>query len=502
MHLLDWIVIILYAIGMLWIGWYFSRRTGTNDLYMLGGRTMKPWAVGLSLFATLFSTISYLAVPGEMSKYGPMYFIMLVAYPFIYLVIGWLLIPAIMKQKVNSAYELLDLKFGSSVRLLASVIFLLMRLMWMALIIYTIADRIVIPIMGWSPQAALKVSVVVGIITVIYTSMGGLQAVIWTDVIQTFILFAAAIFAIIVINFKLGSSLAWIPAQAPETWLKWELYNPTARVSAVSAVLAVFTYYVFTCGSDQVAIQRYLSTRNAAEARKSVLYNLVAGFFVIVFLCLLGLSLLAYFKANSNLLPAGQSVTSFADMLFAHFVALDMPAGGKGIVISGLLAAAMSSLASGINSSCLVVREDLIARFRKTKLQESQEVKLDKIFSFAIGIIAVLLSSLMGKVQGNLLEITSKTVNMPVAPLFVPFFMAFFVPRATGFGTFVGTIVSLLVAFTVSFSTELNAIGLTFITPLSFTWVSPAAFVAGVSVSYAVSFVCPRKAEKSDDRTT
>jgi len=493
LQLLDWIVIGFYAIGMLAVGWYFSRRTETNELYMLGGRTMKPWAVGMSLFATLLSTVSYLAVPGEMVKYGPMWFFSLFSYPFIYLVVGWLLIPVIMKQKVSSAYELLDLKLGSSVRILASILFLLMRLTWMALIMYTIADRIVIPIMGWSPEASLKISVVIGIVTVIYTSMGGLQAVIWTDVAQTFILFAAAIAAIILINFKLGSPLAWIPSHAPESWLKWELYDPTARVSAVSAFLSVFGWYVCTCGSDQLAIQRYLSTRNAKEARKSVLVNLITGVIVITFLCLIGLSLLAYFQANPGTVPQGQTISGFADKLFAHYIVTGMPAGVKGLIISGLLAAAMSSLASGINSSCLVIREDLIARVRKTKLSETQEVKLDKIFSFGIGFIIVLVSLFMGNVKGNLLEVGSKTVNMPVAPLFVPFFMTFFVPRATGFATFAGTIVSLVVAFTVSFSAELNAMGLTFIKPISFTWVLPTALIVGVVISCAISFIWPKK---------
>jgi len=109
---LDWIVIALYALGMLAVGWYYARRTSTTDDYLLGGRTMSPWKVGLSLFATLLSTLTYLALPGEMIKYGPMVLSQLVSMPFVALVVGWLLIPFIMRQRVTSAYEILESRFG------------------------------------------------------------------------------------------------------------------------------------------------------------------------------------------------------------------------------------------------------------------------------------------------------------------------------------------------------------------------------------------------------
>ena len=112
MQTLDWIVIGAYGVGMLLIGFYFSLRTKTSEDYMLGGRKMSSFMVGLSLFATLMSAISYLSYPGEIIRYGPMVLSGLLAYPFIFLVVGWILIPRIMKVKVNSAYEILDRKLG------------------------------------------------------------------------------------------------------------------------------------------------------------------------------------------------------------------------------------------------------------------------------------------------------------------------------------------------------------------------------------------------------
>src|SRR5512136_645172 len=125
---LDWIVIAVYGLGMLGVGLYYSRRTKTREDYLLGGRRMRPLEVGISLFAALLSTLSYLAWPGEMVKNGPMMFSALLAYPLIALVVGWLMIPYIMRLQVTSAYEILELKLSMAGRMAGSLMFLTLRL--------------------------------------------------------------------------------------------------------------------------------------------------------------------------------------------------------------------------------------------------------------------------------------------------------------------------------------------------------------------------------------
>ncbi|MCK5208595.1 MAG: hypothetical protein KAQ79_11255 [Cyclobacteriaceae bacterium] len=145
---LDWIIIIGYGVGMLLVGFYFSRQNKTSDDYMLGGRNMKSWKVGLSLFATLFSAVTYLSMPGEMIKYGPMIWSMVAALPFIYIVVAYFFIPFIMKLKITSAYELLEAKLDLRNRILATTYFLIMRFVWMAVIIYMVSEKVIVPIMG------------------------------------------------------------------------------------------------------------------------------------------------------------------------------------------------------------------------------------------------------------------------------------------------------------------------------------------------------------------
>lgn len=482
---IDWAVIVSYLLAMVLVGWYFSRQVVTTDDYLLGGRRMKPWAVGLSLFATLLSTISYLSWPGEIIMHGPMFLCGLLSYPFIAWVVGWWLIPYFMKLNVTSAYEILELRLGLSVRLLGSVFFLSLRLLWMAVIIYATISKVLVPLMGLDPAATPWMCALLGAITVIYTSLGGLRAVVFTDVIQTGILFGGALLAMVVITIEMGGVASWWPTQWAPNWQPPTLgYDPSARVTLVGALIATFTWFVCTSGSDQMAIQRYLATRDVRAARRMFNISLLTGGTVQLFLALLGLALLAYFRDHRHLLADGQRIESHADQLFPQFIVIGLPVGISGLVVAGLLAAAMSSLSSGLNSSCSVVAVDFIDRFRKTPSDERNHVRRARMISVVIGVVVVVMSTFVGVVQGNMLEIAFKVVNLLVAPLFGLFFMAMFVRWATPLGTIVGAVVGLSVASAINYWKELTGTQ-----GISFLWAMPLALLAQIVVGMVISLL-------------
>ena len=494
MNVLDWIVIAVYGMGMLAIGFYFSTKSKTSEDYMLGGRHLKSWMVGLSIFATLISAISYTMFPGEMILYGPIILLGFLSYPLIYLVVGWLLLPLIMKQKISSAYELLEIKLGPKVRVLAAIFFLSMRLIWMSVVIYISSEKIIAPIMGWEPGTAIWVGIVMAVVTIIYTSMGGLRAVIVTDTIQTFILFAGALMAIIIITHKMG--FAWWPAGWPEHWEHLRFVSSTGQGAGrtlLGALLSAFTWYICTAGSDQMAIQRYLSTKDVQAARKAQKIALISHFSVVVLLSILGMALLGFFTANANLLRQGWTIAENSDELLPLFIAERLPIGFSGLVMAGLLAAAMSSLSSGINSSALVITNDFIGRFGKKELSMIGKVRLAQFISVVIGVVIILMCVTVRYVRGNLMEVSYKTVNLLVAPLFVPFFMAYFVRRATDNGTFVGMIVSVVVAILIGYWPEFTGHE-----GLGFLWIMPLSLVVGVMVSYLASLVTTRQKMRSN----
>lgn len=485
MSRIDWLVVSVYGLGMLSIGVYYVRRTRTSEDYLLGGRTMRPWMVGLSLFATLLSTLSYLAWPGEMIKHGPMIMLGYLSYPLVFLVVGWMLIPRLRQLEVVSAYEILEARFGISIRLLASSLFLSLRLLWMASIIYWTTEIVLMPAAGLDERYTSIVTAALGLVTVIYTSLGGLRAVVLTDVIQTLILFCGAIVTLLLVTSTLGGVSAWYPHEWASHWTEpriWFDLAPDTRSTLANAMLGSFCWYVCTAGADQMAIQRYLATKDIRAARRSLAISMAAEVSIVVLLGLIGLAVLAFFSAHPDRMADGQTVYANADKLFPRFVVVGLPTGLSGLVIAGLLAAAMSSLSSGVNSSAAVISEDFLNRFTKQSENRREPVMLVRRTSLVVGIVVVVLSSLIGHVQGNMLEVIYKVVNLFTAPLFYLFFMAIFVPKANTPGTWVGSMAGIATAILIAFWKECFGVP-----GISFLWIIPSSLVVSVLVGILAS---------------
>ncbi len=488
----DWVVVALYGFGMLAVGFFYAQRTRTAGDYLLGGRTMSPWMVGLSLFATMLSTLSYLAWPGEMIKNGPIILMGYAAYPFVLLVVGWFLIPHIMKLRVTSAYEILELRFGISIRLLGALLFLSLRFLWMASIIYWTTAIVLIPAAGIDETYTPMIAMVLGLITVIYTSLGGLRAVVFTYVIQTFILFAGAIVSLALMTSALGGVTSWLPDQWATHWTApklWFDFDPNTRATLANAMLGTFSWYVCTAGADQMAIQRYLATKDIKAARRTLAVSLFTDFTVIIFLGLMGLALLAFFSARPDRLADGHTVYANADKLFPRFVIVGLPLGMSGLVIAGLLSAAMSSLSSGVNSSAAVISEDFVRRLSKHRTakhhtDDASHVRLIRWTSIFVGVVVVLLSAQIGSVQGNMLEVVYKVANLFTAPLFYLFFMAMFVGPANTAGTWVGSIAGIATAISIAFWKDIFGEQ-----GISFLWIIPSSFFLSVLVGIIASLL-------------
>ena len=168
MSWLDWLVLAAYGSLMLGVGLFFSRRNKTAEDYLLGGRRMSPIALGLSLFATLVSTLSYLGNPGEMIANGPMMTTQLAAHPLIFVIVGYGLIPLLMRQPVTSAYEILESRLGMSIRRAGAGVFLLLRFGWLATILFATARVVLLPLLGLDPWWTPWLCVALGVLTATY----------------------------------------------------------------------------------------------------------------------------------------------------------------------------------------------------------------------------------------------------------------------------------------------------------------------------------------------
>lgn len=490
---LDWCVIAIYMLGMLGIGAYYSFVNRDREGYLLGGRSLGAVSVGLSLFATLFSTNSYLCFPAEMILNGPMAFAMLLSYPLVYVIVAYGLIPHFVSLEVTSAYEVLERRFGTRTRLLGSVLFLALRLLWMGTVVYTATEAVLVPIIGLSSEATPYVCIAMSLVTIVYTTMGGLRAVVVTDSIQSFVLLAGAVLTLFVATSAIGGVGGWWPAEWPENWTAFNLrFDPSFRSAGLIVVLSQFTWWVATCGSDQMAIQRYLATRDLASARRMFGVSLVFSALTIGMLAFVGLALRAYYlKFPDQLGGMNLTTTNGSNAAFTQFIVHGLPAGVTGTIVAGLMAAAMSSLSSGFNSSSLVIAVDFFDRLGWCARTERQSLVRTQVITGIVGLLTVVLSLVVAKYgKGhNLLDLVFQNSNLMVSPLFLLFVFALFVPWATTFGVWCGVLAAVYVAIRIAFCQDFGFRWLGhYDHPLTF-WIMPVSLVVGMVVGSVASLL-------------
>jgi len=484
---IDWSIIVAYGVGMLVLGGWFARRQTSTEEYYVGRRRMGSFIIGVSLFATLLSTISYLAVPGEMINKGPVILCGLLGGPIAYLIIGYLLIPTLMKRQITSAYEALEHRLGPPARVMAVIMFLSLRLMWMGLLVNVAAKAIVV-MLGMDASTIPWIVVMCSVIAVVYTTMGGLRAVVITDVVQFFLLLGGALLTIVLISVEMGG-FDWIPTTWSPHWDTQPLFSlsPHMRVTIIGAIVADTFWEICTYGSDQTAIQRFMATGTAGAARRSLLVNLLAGIVVISVLALVGFALLGFYSKNPQFIQGEGGLAQQADNLFPQYIVGQLPIGVAGLVVAALFAAAMSSLDSGINSATAVIQIDLIDRFRLRRDTKQHNLWQARFLSLGIGVVIILMNSFVDKVPGNIVEVTGKVSSLLVSPLFGLFFLALFVRFATPFGAIVGTVYGIAAAILVGFWDMI-----TFGQPLSFQWIGAVSLAVNISAGVLLSLLPTR----------
>jgi len=516
---LDWVIIAIYALSTIGLGAYFSSRQQTTEEYFVGGRNLPPILVGVSLFATLLSTISYLSMPGEALGKGPVTMVGMLALPLVFAVVSYGLLPVYMRQRVTSAYELLEERLGVGIRLLGATLFLLLRVVWMTLLVYLAAKALTV-MMGVHPRWIPVIVLVTGMVSVIYTSLGGLRAVVVTDFLQTVLLFGGALLVIGTVTWDFGG-FGWFPTQWQPNWDTQPFFSldPKTRVTVVGTILSIVAWYVATSGGDQTSVQRFMATRDASAARRAFATQLTVAVVVGLTLYIVGFALLGYFLRYPGQLPSGMSVETSADDLFPRYIAFHLPVGVSGLVVSAMFAAAMSSIDSGVNSITAVVLTDYLTRFGKGPKTEQGNVRFARVLAFSLGAIVVLGSSLMKYIPGNITAVTNKTVNLLTTPIFGLFFFALFVRFAKPLGVWIGAICSTITAALIAFSGPIVALlarlgvdpatfGVELIVntdpatgrqwttaedPISFQWIGPAALLVNIAVGTAVSWLLSRR---------
>lgn len=489
---LDYVAVGGYLLITLAIVIWSLRRQSSIEDFFVGGRRM-PWmAVGLSLMATLMSTISYLGVPGEMIKHGVAMFVGQLSIPLSMTVVLLLWVPFFMRLRLTSAYEYLELRFNYPARLLGGGLFLLLRLGWMSLVMYTASlalaemTRSALPAGAVDPLAAwlngdaagneavlplwgetflFWVIGIVGLAATVYTALGGIRAVIWTDVLQFLMLFGGTWFILGYVLWTTGTGpthwWATVTAAAPEhTSPELFSFDVTTRVTVFTAIVSMFFWTICTHGSDQVVLQRYFSTSSLSAARRSYIVSAIADISVNTLLALSGLALLSFYLEHPAYLPQGMAPVEQADRVMPYFFAHQLPAGLAGLILASFLCDAMQTLDSGVNSITAVTTKDVFERLFPGGGKLLKKLTLARLLTLVVGVaVTGLALGLAYNVQHsgrNIIDLMPRSFNMFLGPLASLFFIGMFLPRCTARSALPAVLTGLAVSITWSYWRELT----------------------------------------------
>lgn len=365
---LDFAVIVIYLGGVVAFGAWFVRKSSSTEEFMAAGRSLPGWAIGLSIFGTYVSSISFLSNPGKSyaDNWNP--FVFSLSLPIAALIATRFFVPFYRKAGEVSAYTHLEHRFGTWARMYAVVCYLAIQLVRMGAIMLLVSKALH-PLTGWDERTIILIT---GVLVTIYTLMGGIEAVIWTDVVQSIVLTCGALLCLGLLVFGMPEG----PGQVLTIAREHDKFN----LGGFGASLAqptfwvVLTYGMFenmrNFGIDQSYVQRYATAKTDADANRSVWLGALMYLPISAVLFMIGTALFAYYTAHADRIPS----TVAGDDVFPYFIVHELPSGMTGLLIAAILAAAMSSVDSSLNSSATLVLRDVYMRFLRPSAGERESM--------------------------------------------------------------------------------------------------------------------------------
>ena len=387
LSLLDAIVFFILVFGNVAFGASFFFRNKTSVQFTTGGGRIPAWVVGMSIFATFVSSISFLALPGKAYATNWNAFVFSLSIPFASFAAVKFFVPLYREIGNISAYYYLELRFGAWARVYASLCYILTQLMRTGAILLLLALP-VNALFGWDIQTVV---VVTGLAVILYSMLGGIQAVIWTDTIQGIILIAGAVVCAVFLTFSMPDG----PRQLFEIAVANNKFSPGSFGPSLkdSTFWVVLIYGLFinlqNYGIDQNYIQRYMTTSSEKEAKFSALFGSLMYIPVSLVFFYIGTALFAYYTAQPDLLPDELKMPGSADKVFPFFIAAGLPAGLTGLLIAAIFSAGMSTVSTSLNSSATIILSDYYKRYFNKGADEKTSMLVLRISSFITGILGI-----------------------------------------------------------------------------------------------------------------
>jgi SSS family transporter len=420
MHTVDFVVFYGYLAIVLTIGMLKFRRKQSEKEFFLAGRSFGWFPLGISMMVTMLTAVNFTAFPAEIFQNGCYVLVSLPMFLVVILPISKIFIPFFQKQSKTSAYAFLEEVFDLKTSCLASVLFMFWRIVWMAVALYASAS-----FLGAVTGVSLWLLILLcGAITVMYTSLGGLRAVIWTDVAQFFVLMGGIFIALVLVSLTVDGGFPGIFLHALEHNVfkpavpydpKFFSFDPTIRTTLWSGTLGTVVAFMARYGADQMVIQRYMAAKSLDAAKKGFVFNIICAFAILLLLVVLGMAMHSY-AAHIDAIGKYPNPLRYMAILIKS-----LPYGAAGLLVAALMAATMSTVDSGVNACSMTWTKDFYHRFfNKSEVDETHHIRYSVYFSVVIGALIIILAESFILVFGryhSIFVIFNKVINAMGSPL-------------------------------------------------------------------------------------
>lgn len=485
--LIDYVLFGSYLIASVLVGLLFVKEQRTMKDFFLAGRSMGSVVVAISILAALFSGVSYLGAPAEVYQngfaYGWVLFSFLIATPITTIFI----LPFFYRARFTTAYQYLEERFSLPVRLLASGLFILRVLLWLGAATYA-------PALALEQATGLPLEFSIfatGLLTTLYTMMGGMKAVIWTDIMQFGVLFGGQIVILVVALGKIPGGLGEVLELAkthgqplPESSLEL-----STRVSWMSVLIGGAVLNLVQMATDQVSVQRYMTAKDLQTAQRGLWYKLVAIIPVIGLFYFTGVVLRAYYNHVPD--PIATQAITKADQILPWFVVNELPTGMAGVLIAAIFAASMSTISAGLNSLASATMVDFHQRLSQKPLPKDEiQIRHARRWTLFYGLLVIGLAFYVSNLNDSLVEATNTIIGLVGGPILGMFICGIFIPRIGGRSILIGTVLGFTISLCVAYQKKIFA-GLSL--PISFLWYTAVGTGTTILAAYIVSYFRPEK---------
>ncbi|MBN2175904.1 MAG: sodium:solute symporter [Bacteroidales bacterium] len=474
--------------GIVVFGSLFFFKNRDASQYTTGGGSLPAWVVGMSIFATFVSSISFLALPGKAYQTDWNAFVFSLSIPIASVLAVVFFVPLYRKENSISAYAYLEKRFGPWARMYASLCYILTQLMRTGSILYLMALPLH-ALFGWNIALII---IITGLAVVVYSMLGGIKAVVWTDAIQGMILIGGALACAILILIKMPEG----PKQVFDIAVSnnkmnlgdfgWSVSKSTFWMMLVYGLFINLQNY----GIDQNYVQRYMTTRTMREAKRSALFGSLLYVPISLLFFFIGTALFAYYKASPGLLPSELTSLDAADKIFPYFIVNELPKGLTGLLIASVFAAGMSTVSTSVNGSATIILTDYYKRYFNPDASNRQAMRTLYLSSLIFGILGVSVAVAMIGAK-SALDAWWKLASIFSGGMLGLFLLGFMARKARNIDAAIGVVCGVLVILWMS------------LTPIYFnngSWVSfrspfhaNLTIVIGTSVIFLVGFLLSMK---------